>query len=231
MGAQQSTSTWNWDPRRILVPRSRDPFTVANGLLPVSFPADARGDDRNAFPICALAGVDASAVTPVRQEGDDSMHRRTIVEGVMGGTIGAVAIAVWFLCIDVSMGQPFRTPALLGATFFEGLRDPPALHITARLVLEYTVLHWVAFVAFGLVAARILAAADRDPRLLFVVFMLFCCFEVFAFGLISVLAEWLFEVLAWWTLVLANLLAGLIMLGFFFRRHRSAWHQFLVQSE
>ena len=159
------------------------------------------------------------------------MHRHTIVEGVIGGTIGAVAVAVWFLCIDVSMGQPFRTPALLGATFFEGLRDPAALHTTARLVLEYTALHWVAFVAFGLVAARILAAADRDPRLLFVVFMLFCCFEVFALGLISVLAEWLFEVLAWWTLVLANLLAGLIMLAFFFRRHRSTWHQFLVLAE
>jgi hypothetical protein len=54
---------------------------------------------------------------------------------------------------------------------------------------------------------------------------------VFALRLISVLAEWLFEVLAWWTLVLANLLAGLIMLGFFFRRHRSTWHQCLVQSE
>ena len=125
----------------------------------------------------------------------------------MGGTIGAVAIAVWFLCIDVSMGQPFRTPALLGATLFEGLKDPAALHPTVRVVLEYTLVHWVAFVAFGLVAAGLLAAADRDPRLLFVVFMLFCCFEVFALGLISVLAEWLFGVLAWWTLVLANFLA------------------------
>jgi len=221
----------NGGPRRILIPRPRGPLTLANGLLPVSFPADAQGDDRNALPIRALAEVDASAVTHVTQEGDDSMHRRTIVEGVMGGTIGAVAIAVWFLCIDVSMGQPFRTPALLGATLFEGLKDPAALHPTVRVVLEYTLVHWVAFVAFGLVAAVLLAAADRDPRLLFVVFMLFCCFEVFALGLISVLAEWLFGVLAWWTLVLANFLAGLIMLGFFFRRHRRTWHQFLVLSE
>ena len=159
------------------------------------------------------------------------MHRHTIVEGVIGGTIGAVTIAIWFLCIDVSMGRPFRTPALLGATLFEGLRDPDALHITARLVLEYTLLHWVAFVAFGLVVAVVLSAADRDPRLLFAAFMLFCCFEVFVLGLISVLAEWLFGVLAWWTLVLANFLAGLIMLGFFFRRHRRTWHQFLVLSE
>ena len=163
-------------------------------------------------------------------EGDDLMHRHTIVEGVIGGTIGAVAIAVWFLCIDVSMGRPFRTPALLGATLFEGLRDPAALHPTVRVVLEYTLLHWATFVAFGLVAAVLLAAADRDPRLIFLVFMLFCCFEVFALGLIWILAEWLFGVLAWWTLILANLLAGLTMLGFFFRRHRSTWREFLVLS-
>jgi hypothetical protein len=159
------------------------------------------------------------------------LQRHTIVEGVIGGTIGAVTVAVWFFCIDVLMGQPFRTPALLGATVFDGLRDPAALHTTVRLVVEYTVLHWLAFVAFGLVAAGLLAVADRDPRLLSIAFLLFCCFEVFALGLISVLAERLFEVLAWWTLVLANLLAGLIMLGFFLRRHRNTWHEFFVQSE
>jgi hypothetical protein len=206
------------------------PLTVANGLLLVPFPANPQGDDRNALATCALAEVDASAGTHVMPEGDDLMHRHTIVEGVIGGTIGAVAIAVWFLCIDVSMGRPFRTPALLGATLFEGLRDPAALHPTVRVVLEYTLLHWATFVAFGLVAAVLLAAADRDPRLIFLVFMLFCCFEVFALGLIWILAEWLFGVLAWWTLILANLLAGLTMLGFFFRRHRSTWREFLVLS-
>jgi hypothetical protein len=159
------------------------------------------------------------------------MDRHTIVEGMIGGTLGAVAVAVWFLCIDVSMGQPFRTPALLGATVFEGLRDPAALHPTTHVILEYTVLHWMAFMAFGLIAAGLLAAADRDPRFLFLVFMLFCCFEVFALGLISVLAEWLFDVLAWWTLILANLLAGLIMVAFFVRRHRNTYHRFLVQPE
>jgi len=204
---------------------------LANEQVSVSFPSSARGSHRNALAIRALAEVDGAAVDHATREGDDSMHKHWIVEGMIGGTLGAVAVAVWFLCIDVSMGQPFRTPALLGATVFEGLRDPAALHTTTRVILEYTLLHWVAFMAFGLVAAGLLAAADRDPRLLFLVFMLFCCFEVFALGLISVLAEWLFEVLAWWTLILANLLAGLLMLGFFFRRHRSTYDPFLVEPE
>jgi hypothetical protein len=133
------------------------------------------------------------------------LHKRTMVEGVIGRTLSALTVALWFLCLDVLTGQPFRTPALLGATVFDGLRDPGALHITPRLVLAYTVLHWLAFITFGLVLAGLLAAADQDPGLLFVVCMLLCRFEVFALGLISILAEWLFEVLTWWSLILGNL--------------------------
>jgi len=57
------------------------------------------------------------------------MRTDTMVEGMVGGTIGAIAVAVWFLLIDVSTGQALRTPALLGATLFEGLRDPGTVHI------------------------------------------------------------------------------------------------------
>jgi hypothetical protein len=106
----------------------------------------------------------------------------------------------------------------------DGLRDAQTLHITARLVLTYTVVHWLAFLIFGLLTATALAAADREPGLLFLVVMLFCCFEVFALALISVLAEWLFEVLAWWTVVVGNLLAALSMLSYFLDRHRRALH-------
>jgi hypothetical protein len=153
------------------------------------------------------------------------MDRPTVVEGLIGGTIGAGTVAGWFLLIDASRGQPFWTPALLAATLLDGLRDAQTLHITARLVLTYTVVHWLAFLIFGLLTATVLAAADREPGLLFLVVMLFCCFEVFALALISVLAEWLFEVLAWWTVVVGNLLAALSMLSYFLDRHRRALHK------
>ena len=68
--------------------------------------------------------------------------RRTIIgEGLVVGLAGATAVAVWFLLYDLAAGMPFRTPALLGATIFDGLRDPAALVITPALVLKYTVLH------------------------------------------------------------------------------------------
>jgi hypothetical protein len=149
-------------------------------------------------------------------------------EGLIAGLAGAVAVAVWFLLYDLAAGIPLRTPALLGATLFHGLRDPSALVITTPLVLQYTVVHGLAFVLFGWAAAGLLALADREPLLLFGLFMLFCCFEVFFIAAIAILAERLFETIAWWTILAANLLASLVMLGYFFREHRVTWREFLA---
>ncbi len=80
---------------------------------------------------------------------------------------------------------------------------------------------------FGWLAAGLLALADREPRLLFAFLMLFVCFEVFFFAMIAVLAHWLLEALAWWTILAANLLAALAMLGYLLREHRVAWRAFL----
>jgi hypothetical protein len=152
-------------------------------------------------------------------------------EGLVSGLLGAGAVAVWFLLYDVAAGVPLRTPSLLGAVLFHGLRDPSALVITAPIVVEYTAVHGLAFVLFGWVAAALLALADRDPRLLFAIIMLFCCFEVFTFVMIAVLAEWLLEAIAWWTILAGNLLASGVMLGYFLRGHRVAWGRFLHAHE
>jgi hypothetical protein len=153
---------------------------------------------------------------------------RVAREGLIAGLAGAVAVAVWFLLYDLAAGVPLRTPALLGATLFHGLRDPSALVITMPLVLQYTVVHGLAFVLFGWAAAGLLALADREPLLLFGLFMLFCCFEVFFIAAIAILAERLFETIAWWTILAANILASLVMLGYFFREHRVTWREFLA---
>ena len=153
---------------------------------------------------------------------------RVAREGLIAGLAGAVAVAVWFLLYDLAAGAPLRTPALLGATLFHGLRDPSALVVTTPLVLQYTVVHGLAFVLFGWAAAGLLALADREPLLLFGLFMLFCCFEVFFIAAIAILAERLFETIAWWTILAANLVASLVMLGYLFRGHRVTWREFLA---
>src|SRR5262245_30652554 len=143
---------------------------------------------------------------------------RVAREGLIAGLLGAVAVAVWFLLYDLAAGVPLRTPALLGATLFHGLRDPSALVITMPLVLQYTVVHGLAFVLFGWAAAGLLALADREPLLLFGLFMLFCCFEVFFIAAIAILAERLFETIAWWTILAANLVASVLIARYFFSK-------------
>lgn len=152
---------------------------------------------------------------------------RVFREGLVAGMLGAAAVAVWFLIVDIAAGVPLRTPALLGAAVIEGLRDPSALVITWPLVVKYTLIHGAAFAFFGWLMAGLLALADREPRLLYAFVMLFCCFEVFFVALIAVLAEWLLETLAWWNILAGNLLAAFVMLAYLFRGHRVAWREFI----
>src|SRR6266704_487542 len=70
------------------------------------------------------------------------MHRgKVLYEGMLVGLTGAIVVAVWFFIFDLAEGTPFRTPALLGAALFEGLRDTAALMVTPALVLKYSVVH------------------------------------------------------------------------------------------
>ncbi|MBI2529301.1 MAG: hypothetical protein HYV93_25355 [Candidatus Rokubacteria bacterium] len=152
---------------------------------------------------------------------------RVAREGLVSGMLGAAAVAVWFLLHDLAAGVPLRTPALLGAAVLEGLRDPSELVISLPLVLKYTLIHGGAFAAFGWMAAGLLALADREPRLLSAFAMLFVCFEVFSIAMIAALAAWLFDALAWWTVLAGNLVAALAMLGYLFREHHLAWRAYL----
>jgi hypothetical protein len=144
----------------------------------------------------------------------------TIVrEGVMGGLIGAVTVAVWFVVYDAVTNRPLYTPALLGAALLEGLRDPAALQISASVVLGYTVLHGATFILFGVVAASLLTFSEREPLLLLGIFVLFTCFEVFFFSIVMLIDEALLQSLRWWTIFVANILATTTMLSYFLTKH------------
>jgi hypothetical protein len=146
---------------------------------------------------------------------------RVAREGVVAGLVGAATVAVWFLVYDTAMGRPLYTPALLGAAILKGLRDPAELHVSMAVVLGYSVLHGTAFVLFGLLAAALLAASEREPMLLLAVFVVFTCFEVFFFGVVMVVDEALVRSLGWWTILVGNLLAATAMFAYLRPRHGS----------
>ncbi len=157
--------------------------------------------------------------------------KRVMREGVTVSMLGASVVAVWFLVVDAMAGVPFRTPALLGGVLFHGVTDPLHPAVTAEVILQYTLVHGVVFLVFGLMVAGLLALADREPRLLFALVILFCCFEVFVVGAIAILAERLFATAAWWTILAANALATLIMAGYLFLAHRRLVRDFLQADD
>jgi hypothetical protein len=140
-------------------------------------------------------------------------------EGVVGGALGAAVVALWFVLYDTAVDRPFYTPAVLGAVLLQGVRDPAAVHITAPIVLAYSVLHGTAFILFGILAAVLLAQTEREPMLLLGVFVLFTIFEVFFFALVMLVDEAVLNALGWWTIFVANILAATAMLGYFLARH------------
>jgi len=159
------------------------------------------------------------------------MRHHVLAEGILVGLVGAAVVAIWFLIFDLAAGVPLRTAALLGAVLFQQLHDPAALHITTKVVLEYTVLHGVVFVVFGAIAASLFGLVDRDRRVLFAVFMLFACFEVAFLCAVAVVSGVLYGELRPWSILSANALAAVTMLAILFRRHRHSPAELLVSGE
>jgi len=155
------------------------------------------------------------------------LQRHQVVrEGVISGLIGAAAVALWFLAIDVVQDRPFFTPAALGSALFLGARGAEEVEVTGGIVVGYTILHVTAFLFVGLVAAALLRAAERHPPVLLGIVLLFVTFEVFFFGLIVIVASWLLDALAEWTVLVANFVAAVAMGAYLVRRHPTLRHEF-----
>ncbi|MHB8381264.1 MAG: hypothetical protein ACYDC3_02820 [Candidatus Binataceae bacterium] len=145
---------------------------------------------------------------------------RVTREGVLAGMVGGVAVAIWFLGYDIASGDAFQTPTILGAMIFRGAEGAASAHTTVALVLGYTVLHFFAFVAFGLAIAILLAASEWEPFLALGVFLLFAVFEVFFVGFVTLLDSSVVSQLGWWKIVAGNILALLAMTAYFLQGHR-----------
>jgi len=147
-------------------------------------------------------------------------ERPVLRDGVIAGLIGATVVAVWFLIFDIARGRPLLTPALLGSAVFEGITDPSQVVVSIGPVFFYTLLHGVAFVGFGVVAASLILAAEREPALLIAFAILFIGFEAFFVGAAAALGTSMLGALVWWAILVGNLLASVAMLWYFFARHR-----------
>src|SRR2546422_19549 len=88
---------------------------------------------------------------------------RILREGFIAGLIGAGAVALWFLVVDVIAGRPFFTPAMLGSAVFWGVRDPAQVVIEYSRIIGYTMIHVSAFIIVGTIAAVLAAEVEVVP--------------------------------------------------------------------
>src|SRR5712692_1443974 len=134
---------------------------------------------------------------------------RILREGFIAGLIGAGAVALWFLVVDVIAGRPFFTPAMLGSAVFWGVHDPAHVVIEYSRIIGYTMIHVSAFIVVGVVAAAL--AAEVAPPTLYLVIVFFAVFEFGFYVTVAILAQPLLGSLAWWNVAIGNAIAGLGM--------------------
>ena len=146
-------------------------------------------------------------------------QHRVFKEGLMAGLLGAGTVALWFFVVDMGRGQPFFTPGALGSALFLGSSDLTGVDVAFATVAGYSILHIGAFVATGFIAAAIVGYAEDTPPLIIGAVMLFLAFEAFFMGLMALSAEFLLSSLAWWAIVVGNVLATLSMGFYLWTKH------------
>lgn len=145
-------------------------------------------------------------------------RHRTLREGIIAGAIGATAVAIWFLILDAVGGHPLYTPGMLGASL-ASLFGGGTMTSTGA-VIGYTIFHYAAFMLTGLVIAAIVNNAEEEPSLLIGFLILFVAFEVGWYGWTAVLARSEnFGRLAWYQVMVANLIAAVAMGAYMWRAH------------
>ncbi|MGH7986683.1 MAG: hypothetical protein ACREQX_10425 [Candidatus Binataceae bacterium] len=142
-----------------------------------------------------------------------------VVEGIISGILGGVIIAVWFLIVDAAAGQPFHTPAMLGAVIFQAVGIPETGTVTVALVLGYTAVHFFAFILFGIAASVTMAASEHEPLLALGVLVLFVWFELCFVGFVTFLDQTAVTQLGWWKLIVGNVAALAAIIAYYEHGH------------
>ena len=140
---------------------------------------------------------------------------------MVAGAIGAATIAVWFLVLDVLKGRPLYTPTVLGTALVRGpgVASPETLPVSPGMVLLFTVVHVVAFLALGALAAGLIRLAEKNANYGFGLILLFV-FLLCGFLFVAMLfAEEVLRALAWPAILGGNLLAVVAMVLYFRPRH------------
>ena len=152
-------------------------------------------------------------------------------EGITVGLIGAAVAMLLFLGVDLAAGAPLRTPAMLGDALFHGARTASEVAITTPVVLGYTAVHLAGFILFGLAVSGLFALAEREKRVLALIFMLGCCLAVIFAAMVYGLSQWVRDAMTPWVFLAGHVLAGAAVVGALVYFHRRLLREFPTSGE
>jgi hypothetical protein len=140
-------------------------------------------------------------------------------EATDAGFLGATAVALWFLVHDTLRGRPLLTPSVLGQLFLLGNDHPVVSSIDFGAMIMYTVVHFVAFLLFGLLLASLFRVCVAQPVARFALLVLFAVFEFCFYVIVNVVSSEVGALFPLWTVAGANLLAAFMMGAYFWLRY------------
>ena len=147
------------------------------------------------------------------------MRHSIVRDGIVAGVLGATAVAIWFLGVDMVYAHAFRTPEALGRGLLR-LFGPPGTEGMMTFVIGYTIFHFAAFIAAGLFVSVIVHCAQTSPTVLAGAMLLFVAFEIGFYGLSAALQESpILGALGWAQVGTGNLVAALVMGTYMWRTH------------
>ncbi len=154
-------------------------------------------------------------------------EHNTIREGMYAGVLSATAIALWLAIVDIVDGRPFFTPNILGTGLLRFLGAPRMADTVTLHVAVYTVFHYVAFIFIGVLVAWTVHQARRTPAILAGFLIVFVIAEGGFYGLAAMLSVSTdLGSVAWYQIMVANLLAAIVMFTFMWKRHPELKGQF-----
>ena len=140
-------------------------------------------------------------------------------EATDAGFLGAAAVALWFLVHDSLRGRPLLTPSVLGQLFLLGNPHPTTTSVDFGAMVMYTVVHFLAFLLFGLLLAWLVRLSVAQAVARFALLVLFAVFEFCFYVVLNVVSAEVGSLFPLWTVVGANLLATIVMGVYFWLRY------------
>jgi hypothetical protein len=151
-------------------------------------------------------------------------------EGLRAGFVGATAIWLWLVVIDLIEGMPMHTSGVLGRDLL-GIIVPGASTPLWADVLAFSILHYALWSLLGTLLVRAIAADGRQPGVLIFASFLLILLQLAVLVTTAVLAQGALQRHAW-PAILGGHLIGLLTAGLYLRhRHHHLWAMLVREGD